>query len=118
MNGEPLPESHGGPLRVVAPGVIGARSVKWVERIQIKASESSNFYQTKDYKVLPKEATADTKARFMQVTSAMTHYDMNSCICSPQADEVLTSKQIRVEGYAYGANGKHSCRSCKCMSAG
>src|SRR5205085_2571972 len=30
LDGEPLPPEHGFPLRVVVPGWIGARSVKWV----------------------------------------------------------------------------------------
>ena len=33
MNGQPLTPLHGAPLRVVVPGWIGARSVKWVQRI-------------------------------------------------------------------------------------
>lgn len=34
MNGEPLPRTHGHPLRVVVPGGAGAQSVKWLYRIQ------------------------------------------------------------------------------------
>src|SRR5450755_763078 len=36
MNGKPLPVVHGAPLRVVVPGYIGARSVKWLERIEVR----------------------------------------------------------------------------------
>lgn len=31
---------HGYPLRVIVPGVIGARSVKWLDRIDIIEEES------------------------------------------------------------------------------
>jgi sulfite oxidase len=37
MNGQPLAPVHGAPLRVVVPGYIGARSVKWLERIEVRA---------------------------------------------------------------------------------
>jgi sulfite oxidase len=33
MNGQVLPRDHGFPLRVVVPGVVGARNVKWVQKI-------------------------------------------------------------------------------------
>lgn len=36
---KPLNRDHGYPLRVVVPGVIGARSVKWLDSINIIAEE-------------------------------------------------------------------------------
>jgi sulfite oxidase len=37
MNGKPLPKSHGAPLRLVVTGYIGARSCKWVYKINALA---------------------------------------------------------------------------------
>ena len=33
MNGEPLPEHHGAPVRLLVPGRYGMASVKWLARI-------------------------------------------------------------------------------------
>lgn len=38
-----LNRDHGFPLRVVVPGVIGARSVKWLDSINVLAEECQVF---------------------------------------------------------------------------
>lgn len=41
---------HGYPVRVVTPGITGARAVKWVRRIVPARRESQSQWQQKDYK--------------------------------------------------------------------
>ena len=43
MNGEPLPPVHGAPLRVVVPGYVGARSVKWLSTITLQEEPSEEL---------------------------------------------------------------------------
>lgn len=42
MNGQPLTRDHGAPVRVVVPGVIGARSVKWLRKITVQVRTYHN----------------------------------------------------------------------------
>lgn len=43
MNGELLEPDHGFPVRLVVPGQIGGRSVKWLQRMEISAEESQHY---------------------------------------------------------------------------
>lgn len=45
MNGGPLPCDHGFPLRVLVPGHVAARSVKWLRRITPSEDESQSQWQ-------------------------------------------------------------------------
>jgi DMSO/TMAO reductase YedYZ molybdopterin-dependent catalytic subunit len=44
MNGQFLPASHGGPVRMVVPGAYGSKSIKWLQRLvltnEFKANDS------------------------------------------------------------------------------
>ena len=43
MNGKALAPDHGFPLRVVIPGQIGGRSVKWLRKIEVSDQESHHY---------------------------------------------------------------------------
>jgi sulfite oxidase len=59
MNGEPLPRDHGFPLRVVVPGHVAARSVKWLNKIVLSDEESTSQWQRRDYKCFGVSANAE-----------------------------------------------------------
>ena len=104
MNGQPLPVNHGHPVRVVAPGIAGARCVKWLDRITVQAEESSCFYQQHDYKALPPEAeNKDSAEKYWATTPALQEMPVNSVIVEPANEatvELPANGVIDVRGYA------------------
>ena len=111
MNDEPLPPNHGAPVRVVTPGIAGARSVKWLDRITVQMSESASYYQQHDYKILPPEADSKEKAEeWWGKVGALQDMPINSVIGVPKSDSIVhrdPDGTIEVKGYALpsGADG-------------
>jgi len=84
MNGQPLPLEHGGPVRIVTPGIAGARAVKWLDHISVQREVSSNHYMHYDYKVLPPEAKdAESAKPFWAVTPPVIEMPVNSVVAVP-----------------------------------
>ena len=118
MNGETLHPDHGKPVRVVIPGQIGGRSVKWLKRIIITAEPSDNWYHIYDNRVLPTnitpEASADLPDVWKDEKYAIYDLNANSAICYPQHDEIVPlqgqASTYTVRGYAYAGGGKRITR--------
>jgi DMSO/TMAO reductase YedYZ molybdopterin-dependent catalytic subunit len=51
MDGKPLRQEHGAPVRVVIPEMYGYKNVKWVERITAVARPGSGYWEQRGYDV-------------------------------------------------------------------
>jgi sulfite oxidase len=110
MNGEDIPRDHGYPLRVIVPGVVGARHVKWLDKIVVSSEESKSYWQQNDYKGLPPVKNAeqlDPKKYF-----SIQELPVQSSICQPQEGDKISEhqKSVKVRGYAWSGGGRDIVR--------
>lgn len=105
MNGKVLSRDHGYPVRAIVPGVIGARSVKWIEKIIVSESECQGFFQQKDYKMFPPRVDWDNID--WQTRRPLMDFPVQSSICDPQDGVVVTSGDtVDLYGYAVAGGGR------------
>jgi hydroxyacylglutathione hydrolase len=97
MNGRPLLPAHGFPLRVVVPGYIGARSVKWLTTITVQNQPSSNYFQARTYRLYPSRVRSETTP---EQGFSLGETPVNSAICEPGEGAVVTGRHVCARGYA------------------
>jgi sulfite oxidase len=93
MNGEPLPADHGFPLRTVVPGYIGARSVKWLGRINVSNRPSPNYYVADAYKLVQQGTASE-----WDEAAPLYRFIVNSALCA--AERRQGNAMVRLSGYA------------------
>lgn len=119
MNGKPLPHDHGFPMRVLVPGFVAARSVKWVNKVVISEEESQSQWQKKDYKcfgpnVLHPDWESAPAIQDTPVQSAIT--SLRDLSRNQIQDDTITKTHsgagdlIAVEGYSYAGGGRSIVR--------
>ncbi|XP_070793851.1 sulfite oxidase, mitochondrial isoform X1 [Pituophis catenifer annectens] len=108
MNGEELPRDHGFPLRVIVPGVVGARHVKWVARITVGPEESKSHWQQKDYKGFSSSVTWETVD--FSKAPAIQEMPIQSAITEPSSKTSVSPGELKVKGYAWSGGGQRVIR--------
>src|SRR3954447_16916549 len=105
MNGEPLLPVHGAPLRVIVPGYIGARSVKWLERIEVRSRPWHGYFQDVVYRLLPEESSPGPGQGMPLGLVAL-----NADILSPTDGAWVAAGEVEVRGYAFAGGERHVAR--------
>lgn len=108
MNGVPIPADHGGPVRVIVPGHVAARSVKWLRRVVASRQESSsNWQRGVAYKGFPPNIKSFDKIDPNDYVSVQ-ELPVNSAICVPKpgAQVDVDDESITVKGWAWSGGGR------------
>lgn len=105
MNGAPLEPVHGAPVRVVVPGYIGARSIKWLERIEVRAEPWRGHFQHVAYRLLPEHGTPGPGAGMPLGLVAL-----NADVLAPEDGGTVPAGATEVRGYAFAGGERHVAR--------
>ncbi|CAG8522939.1 13426_t:CDS:2 [Ambispora gerdemannii] len=119
MNGERLAPDHGFPLRVIIPGFIGGRMIKWLTKITVLDKESDSHYHYHDNRVLPPHVDnelANKEKWWYKPDYIINELNINSAITSPAHDEQIpfssfvSTSCYTLKGYAYSGGGRKVTR--------
>jgi DMSO/TMAO reductase YedYZ molybdopterin-dependent catalytic subunit len=96
MNGQPLPQIHGYPVRLIAPGWYGVANVKWLQRIEVLGTRYEGRFMGRDYVTERKEQqNGQTVVRFTSVGRRR--------LKSAPAKVTVRDGAYRIMGAAWGA---------------
>jgi DMSO/TMAO reductase YedYZ molybdopterin-dependent catalytic subunit len=94
MNGEPLPNQHGFPLRVVVPGWYAVTSVKWLAEIRLIDLPFSGYFQGEKYMY-------EWEREGRLVREPVTLQQVRALITEPRTDAIAAPGDLAVRGVAW-----------------
>ena len=101
MNGKPLDQEHGFPLRLVIPGYYGTNLVKWLYRLELSDRRPDGPYTTKYYN----DPISPSSNRPTGGTSPLWELPPESVIVSPAPQDKLEVADITIWGWAWAGAG-------------
>jgi DMSO/TMAO reductase YedYZ molybdopterin-dependent catalytic subunit len=100
MNGQPLPASHGFPLRLIVPGWAGDSWVKWVTEIEARDQEFDGFFMKTAYR-RPVRTVTPGSAVDAGDLQPVTTIRPKSVISSPREGQKFGPGPVTVRGAAW-----------------
>ena len=96
MNGAALPQPHGAPVRLIAPGWYGVANVKWLTRIEVRDTRFMGRFMARDY-VTIREEQRNGETENVETSVGRT------LLKSAPAKVTRKDGQYRIVGAAWGA---------------
>jgi nitrate reductase (NAD(P)H) len=117
-NGELLHPDHGFPIRLIIPGYIGGRMVKWLKEINVIPHESKNHYHYHDNKYLPPQITSERaldEGWWYKQEYIINELSLNSVITQPNHNDSISIvknllDKYNICGYAHTGGGRKVTR--------
>jgi DMSO/TMAO reductase YedYZ molybdopterin-dependent catalytic subunit len=107
MNGAALPQPHGHPLRLIAPGWYGVANVKWLQRIEVRDSRFMGRFMARDYVTIREERrngdavwteTSVGRTRLKSVPAKVTRKDGRYRIVGAAWGGPVARVEVQVDG--------------------
>src|SRR6266542_2542859 len=95
-NGAPLPQQHGFPVRLIAPGWYGIANTKWLQRIEVLPTRYENRFMARDY-VTIREQRIEGQSVWTETSVG------RAMLKSAPAKVTRAGGQYRIIGAAWGA---------------
>jgi len=106
LNGQPLPAIHGGPVRLVTPGVYATMHIKWLKRLRFERDETRNYNQIPRYRVPRQPIAPGTKIEYTFANSRFNwRMNVKSVILLPTPGRQLAPGRCNVQGVAFNDGG-------------
>ncbi len=102
MNESPLPAIHGGPVRLITPGVFGTMQMKWLSELRFVSEESTNYNHATRYRVPKQRIKPGAEFEFsLQNSDYNWHLKTKSVILSPNEGDTIKPGKNAIQGVAF-----------------
>lgn len=102
LNGEPLSAIHGGPLRLITPGVYATMNMKWLSELNFVGEESTNYNHVPRYRVPASPIKPGAEYDFTLQNSRFNwNMKVKSVVLTPNDGDRLRPGMTTIKGVAF-----------------